>query len=225
MNEVASPNAPLILLQRLVKSYDGAPVLNGIDLVVESGARCFLAGPAGSGKTTLLGIIGGLARPTAGSVFLDGEEVRRCGSLRPTMVSSAFQMPVFFPELTVLENLLLPALRCGDSSISDRGEQLLDAFGLAEMFDLFPAALSGGERQRLNLARALFFTPRLLLLDEPTACLDTAWREKIMELVMREVRDARSTLVIATNNPLPTEGFRSVRMQRGKVIENGNSDN
>jgi putative ABC transport system ATP-binding protein len=217
-------------LQHVRKSYPlpggsgTVTALDGVNLVIESGALCILNGPSGSGKTTLLSVIGGLSRPTSGSVTLDGK-VQNQSDRQRGMVTHAFQEPVFIPELTVQENLLLPALRYGDRFSTDRGERLLEAFGLGEMFDFFPAALSGGEKRRLNLARSLFLPPRLLLIDEPAAYLDDAWQAKAMEMIIREVRDARATLVMATHSPLPgIEGFRRILMYKGKVIEDGTSD-
>lgn len=218
-------------LQHVRKSYllpgggGSVTALDGVDLVIESGALCILNGPSGSGKTTILSVIGGLSRPTSGSVTLDGEVAWSYSNRHRGAVAHAFQEPLFIPELTVMENLLLPTLRCGNRSAVERGELLLEAFGLSEMFDLFPAALSGGEKRRLNLARSLILPPRLLLLDEPAAYLDDEWQGKAMEMIVREVRDARATLVIATHNSLPGEdGLRHVRIRKGKVIDDGNCD-
>jgi ABC-type nitrate/sulfonate/bicarbonate transport system ATPase subunit len=201
-------------------------VLKGVDLSMESGALCNVIGPSGCGKTTLLNIIGGLARPTSGFVRLEGKVRAGCGAHRPGSVAHVFQEPFFLPELTVRENLFIPVLRCRDRFYVERVEHLLESFGLAEMFDLSPTLLSWGEKQRLNLARALTLIPRLLLLDEPASCLDDAWRVKAMEVVMREVREARTTLLVASRCVMPPEeGFRLVRIQSGKVIEDGDNNN
>jgi len=217
-------------LQEVRKSHflpDGGflTVLGSINLKLESGSSTILSGPSGSGKTTLLNIVGGLALPTSGSVYLDGDLLKgRCN--HHGTVACTGQTPVFIPELTVMENLLLPLVGCKGRIEEKRGELLLELFGLAEMFDLFPAALSGGEKQRLNLARTVYSSPRLLLLDEPTACLDESWREKALELVLRQVHDTRATLVIASAGQVPcTAGFRQLRMQKGKVREDVNGDN
>lgn len=217
-------------LQAVQKSHllpDGGflTILGGINLQLESGSSTLLCGPSGSGKTTLLNIAGGLARPTAGSVYLDGELLTdRC--MYQGTVSFAGQTPVFIPGLTVMENLLLPLVCCKGSVEERQAELLLELFGLAEMFDLFPAALSGGEKQRLNLARAILSKPRLLLLDEPTACLGESWQEKVMEPVLRQIRDTKATLVIAGSDQIPcAAGFRQLRMQKGKVSEDVNGDN
>jgi ABC-type lipoprotein export system ATPase subunit len=216
-----------IELRHVRKSYllpGGGPVtvLENVDLLLECGDRCVVIGSAGSGRTTLLNIIGGLSRPTAGNVLHDGTDLGRNVGLHPGKVAYSFQEPYFVPELTVMENLLLPALHHRDEGIAVRGERLLDDFGLAATFDLFPAILSGGERRRLAVARSLLLPPRLLLLDEPTAGLDDEWQGKTMQLIMRELHGLRATLVIATHDPWPVdEGFRQLRMHRGKVIEHG----
>lgn len=192
--------------------------LDGIDLSIASGDFCLLHGPSGSGKTTLLAIIAGLARPTAGRVLLDG----KAAVCFRGEVAAAFQEPYFVPELTVLENLLLPALRDRGALPGERGEQLLEEFGLAERFDLFPAALSGGEKRRLDLARALIRSSRLLLLDEPTAYLDEVWSSRVMALIMKTVRERGTTLLVATHNPVPgLDAARLVKMAEGKVTADG----
>ena len=153
--------------------------LGGIDLTLESGESCILMGGSGSGKTTLLSIIACLAQPDAGRVLFDGTP----GKPAAGVVSCGFQESLFVPELTVLENLSLPATCSKTFLPCDRGERLLEEFGLAEMFDFFPAVLSGGEKRRLTLARALLLPSRLLLLDEPTVYLDDEWSEKALALV------------------------------------------
>jgi ABC-type multidrug transport system ATPase subunit len=199
-------------------------VLAGVDLVLESGQAAMLRGESGCGKSSLINIMGGLSRPTSGSVRLDGTVLnRRAG--RGGAISHAFQDPVFIPELTVMENLLLPLARCREQAALDRGESLLELFGLAEAFDRLPADLSGGEKRRLNLARALIATPRLLLLDEPFAGLGEGWEERALELVVKQARDTRATLVIASTGQIPgCHGFRQLRLHQGKVITDGNDD-
>lgn len=199
-------------------------VLAGVDLTLESGTATLIRGASGSGKTTLLDIMGGLARPSSGSVRLDGTELRRCGAHRGT-IARAFQPPVFIPELTVMENLMAPAIRCRETVPPGRGESLLELFGLGESFDLFPDDLSGGERQRLNLARALLPTPRLLLLDDPFTGLDEEWEKMAGGLVMRQWRESGATLVITGSRPAPCrEEFRQLRLHKGKVITDDSSD-
>jgi len=199
-------------------------VLAGVDLILESGQRAILRGESGSGKTTLLNIMGGLARPTSGSLRLDGTPLRSCGDSGGE-IAHALQETVFIPELTVMENLLLPFSHCREKAAPGQGESLLELFGLTEAFDRFPEELSAGEKRRLNLARAVLTKPRLLLLDEPFAGLEDAWGERALELAMRQVRDTKATLVIASTGQLPgCDGFRQLRLHKGKVITDGNND-
>lgn len=208
----------LVEVQRVRKSYylPGGGVVtpvDGIDLTLPSGSFTLLQGGSGSGKTTLLAMIGGFALPSSGSVSHDGRQPKAADA-----ISWVMQEPLFIPELTVLENLFLPAAGRGGEWPGERGEALLEAFGLGEAFDLYPAALSGGEKRRLSLARGLLLPARLLLLDEPLAYLDDAWGVRAMELVRESVRNERMTLVVATHQQLPgAENARVIRMEKGKV--------
>lgn len=213
-----------VVIEGVRKSYPlpcgsgSITALDGIDLTLEKGETVFISGPSGSGKTSLLAIIAALARPTAGRVIYDGSERQP----QPGQVSCSFQEPVFVPELTVLENLLLPASRHRLPSFFRRGEELLEAFGLDGMFDLFPWALSGGEKRRLDLARAILLPARLILLDEPAAWLDEMWSRKAMELIMDFAGQNGSSLLVATHDRLPETGHAGwIKMENGKVIDHG----
>jgi putative ABC transport system ATP-binding protein len=212
-----------VVVEQLRKIYPLAggvglvTALDGIDLTLESGRFYQLHGPSGSGKTSLLAIVATLARPTAGIVRYDG-----LAFPEPGAISCGFQEPVFIPELTVLENLHLPASR-GRPLPEGRDERLLEEFGLGGVFDSIPAALSGGEKRRLDLARALLLPSRLLLLDEPTAYLDKVWSKRVMELVLAETQLRGTTLLVASHEPLPMpEGAHIILMERGKVVDHGN---
>jgi ABC-type lipoprotein export system ATPase subunit len=213
-------------MERVSKTYplpgnEGrVAALAGADLEIASGELCLLQGASGSGKSSLLAVIAGLTRPTAGNVLYDGRKER------PPLgeISCSFQEPVFVPELTVLENLLLPASRCRRLEPSLSGEDLLACFGLEEMFDLTPASLSGGEKRRLDLARALLLPARLLLLDEPTSWLDAAWSTRVMEQILGEVRRRGTTLLVASHDRLPAAAWgRTLTMERGTLIDHGNN--
>lgn len=192
--------------------------LDGIDLTLESGMRNLLKGETGSGKTSLLNILAGLACPTSGFILYDGLTRPAAGA-----ISCGFQEPLLVPELTVLENLILPATRGRKPLPPGRPEELLDRFGLTGMFDFFPWALSCGEKKRLDLARALLLPSQLLLLDEPLAYLDEAWSSLAMELILSEAECNGTTLLIASNDRSPwPERTRIITMERGKVVDHGN---
>lgn len=197
-------------------------VLERITLTLEEGAHCLVYGPSGSGKSTLLALIGGVAAPSAGTVLWDGRDIWSGGEparLRGEKTGYAFQEPLFLPELTVAENLLLPAVLQRKPLPGGRAEALLGEFGLAEHFDLYPSALSGGEKRRLAVARALLTNPELVILDEPTSALDEAWGERLMDLVLKEVRASGATLVTASHDAaLRKRGGRILRMAEGVAI-------
>lgn len=190
--------------------------VDGVDLTLEPGSFTLLRGPSGSGKSSLLALIGGFSSPTSGTVTHEGVAPAN-GSRLAATVSWVMQEPIFIPELTVMENLFLPAVGRGGEWPSERGGRLMRVFGLEELFDLLPSALSGGEKRRLSLARGLLMPARLLLLDEPLAYLDDVWGERVMALV-REFVGGGTTLVVATHQEIPGAGEgRVVRMERGRT--------
>lgn len=214
----------LVDLQRVRKCHysQGGVItaVDGVDLTLPPGSFTLLHGPSGSGKSTLLALIGGFARPTSGVVTHDGIPIGRVGSGRSGEISWVMQEPIFIPELTVRENLFLPAAGRGGEWPEKRGEELLEVLGLTDLYDLYPSTLSGGERRRLSVARGLLLPARLLLLDEPLAYLDGDWGGRVMELVRESVGSSLTTLVVATHQPLPgCERARVIRMERGKVSE------
>lgn len=217
-------------LRQVAKSYrlpggtgDAVRVIRGVDLAVSSGEYCRIEGPSGSGKSTLLALVAGLAFPDGGEILWGGVPVRADRSLarrRGLLVGYAYQEGGFFPELTVMENLLAPAFCAGLTVAAREAETLLERFGLAEVFDSVPARLSGGEKRRLALARALIHGPPLLILDEPTAYLDREWGERAMELLLAARRETGATLVVAAHGELPGgRPDRVLRMAAGMVTE------
>lgn len=223
-------------LQRVVKNYPHrgesggtVRVLGGIDLTICSGEFCLIHGATGSGKSTLLSILGGVACPTAGKVLWDGVDIggdSNFASLAARKTGYGFQEVAFVPELTVQENLMLPAVLHRDRSLAQKGENLLEEFGLAELFDFLPASLSGGEKRRLAVARALLTASDLLILDEPTAYLDEAWGGRVMDLVLREAGETGATIVVASHDAaLKRCARRVLRMNGGVLIEDEAGDN
>ena len=202
------------------------PALRGVDLVVESGEFMALVGPSGSGKTTLLQIIGCLDQPTTGKVFIGGKDVTELNrnqraDIRKGTIGFIFQFFALIPTLTAYENVELPLLLVGRSA-SERKKrvgELLDAVGLSDRAHHRPDQLSGGEQQRVAVARALVTDPSIVLADEPTANLDTANGQQVMEIMKRLNQETGVTFVFATHDPRVFQHARRiVTLQDGKVV-------
>jgi putative ABC transport system ATP-binding protein len=183
--------------------------LRGVDLEIQRGEVVAVRGRSGSGKTTLLNLLGGLDRPTAGSVQVDGVEISALGEgqlvgLRRTTVAYVFQSFGLLPILSAAENVEVPLrlVRTDGRQREARVMELLELVGLADRARHRPHELSGGEQQRVAIARALANRPRLLLADEPTGQLDSETGHAIMLLLRDVVRTESVTAVIATHDPL-----------------------
>jgi len=202
-------------------------VLQGIDLDVERGEVVFLRGPSGAGKSTLLYILAGLERPRRGTVEFEGEQLfslrsDRKALLRNKRMGFVFQSYFLLPELTALENVLLPAMIGG--SANREGEKnarsLLDRVGLAGRLDHLPSQLSGGEQQRVAIARALVNNPGILFADEPTGNLDSSTGADIIELLLGLARQDGRTFVAVTHDPaLAALGDRQFYLREGQLSE------
>lgn len=220
-------SAPLregLSLRDLKKSYlqgsERRMVLDGLDLDVAPGASVAIQGPSGCGKSTLLNLIGALDRPDHGIVFLNGSEAVTAARdpgyrYRNQAIGFVFQDHLLLPELTALENVLLPTLPCHRAQeLRPRAKELLGAVGLAKRDDAFPARLSGGERQRVALARALILAPKVLLCDEPTGNLDPAAAGAVGDLILRLARERKACIVVVTHDRGFAERFDSIQELR-----------
>lgn len=198
-------------------------VLKGVSLDVEHGERVFLCGASGAGKTTLLYVLGGLEKPTTGDVFVEGQPMyatssRRRAQVRNKQLGFVFQNYHLLPDLTAIENVMLPSL-IGGKMARDRAEDLLGRVGLSKRMHHLPTELSGGEQQRVALARALINDPAIILADEPTGNLDAATGKQIMELLFTVVEEAKKTLVVVTHDQnLAKLGERTLVLKQG-VLE------
>jgi putative ABC transport system ATP-binding protein len=200
-------------------------ILRGVDLVVEPGTSLSVVGPSGSGKSSLMSIVGGIERPTSGSVRVDGVDL---GSLdedglalfRRDRVGILFQSFHLIPTMTALENVALPLELAGDRDAFATAEALLDEVGLGARTTHYPGQLSGGEQQRVALARALVNRPRLLLADEPTGNLDADTGRAVVDLIFAACAARGMTLLLITHDPaLAARCARHVVMEGGRLRE------
>jgi putative ABC transport system ATP-binding protein len=223
--------APMVQATGLCRDFhSGGGVvhaLRGVDLRTERGDILAVRGRSGSGKTTLLNLIGGLDRPTSGSVTVDGRDVsgatdREQSELRRTTVAYIFQTFGLIPILSAAENVEIPLrlLSAEPAERDRRVHELLGLVGLAGRADHRPAELSGGEQQRVSVARALAARPKLLLADEPTGQLDLETGRRIMHLLRDVVAAEGVTVIVATHDPMMLDvADRIVELHDGQLIE------
>jgi putative ABC transport system ATP-binding protein len=201
--------------------------LRGVSLSIENGGFAALVGPSGSGKTTLLQLIGCLDQPTTGKVFIDGRDVSQLSrneraDVRRSKLGFVFQFFALIPTLTAYENVEMPLLLSGNGTADRQARvtELLQAVGLAERADHRPDQMSGGEQQRVAVARALATHPSLILADEPTANLDTANGEQVMQTMTRLNKETGVTFVFATHDPRVIKFARRViTLRDGLIVE------
>lgn len=213
----------------LSKTYFGAaePVEAVKQATFAAGAGEFLAivGPSGSGKTTLLAMIGGLLTPTSGTVRVDGVAIERLDSralaaFRRTRVGFVFQANNLIPYLTARENLLVMADIGGidRKSAGARADRLLEELGLTRRASALATQLSGGERQRVAIARALMNDPALILVDEPTAALDSARGRQVVESLKAEIKSRNKLGIIVTHDlAMAALADRIIEMHDGEL--------
>jgi putative ABC transport system ATP-binding protein len=202
----------LVQLDNVTKRYDGlrsggTPAVAEVSLTVAEGEAVAIMGPSGSGKSTLLNLIAGLDRPTGGTVRVGGQRVDQLSEtgaarFRRRQIGMIFQFFNLLEDMTVIDNVLLPAQLAGQPKARARARaaKLLAALRIGQYRDAYPARLSGGERQRVAIARALVNEPPLLLADEPTGALDTASGEAIGGLLL-DLNSSGQTLILVTHNP------------------------
>lgn len=218
----------LIEMQAIRKTYPMGDLvvhaLRGLDLTVNRGEFIVLLGPSGSGKTTTLNILGGLDRPSAGTVIVDGEEIanldgRRLTIYRRLKVGFIFQFFNLIPTLTALENVEFAlSLTQSGRSLKNRAMDLLAAVSLQDRADHFPSQLSGGEQQRVAIARSLANNPPLLLADEPTGNLDVETGRQVLQAIRDLNQRQGATVVLVTHNvSIAPMADRVVRLHDGSV--------
>jgi putative ABC transport system ATP-binding protein len=215
----------------VAKDYGGGGVttraLRGVDLVLMAGEFTSMAGPSGSGKTTLLNIIGGLDRPTTGSVLIEGSEITqlsgtRLSHLRRDRIGFIFQSFNLIPVLTALENAEYVLMLQNVERQTRRGRvmQVLKEVGLDGLEHRFPRELSGGQQQRVAIARAIASEPALVLADEPTANVDSETGSSLMELMRRLNEEKGITFLFSTHDQaVMKRARRLIKLRDGRIVE------
>lgn len=225
---------PIVTLRNVKKDYQlgdvTVPAVRGIDLDIEAGDFISIAGPSGSGKTTILNLIGCIDTPTEGAVAIESAETstlddRALTDLRHRHIGFIFQSFNLVPVLDVYENIEFPLLlgheRLSKEERHARIEELIGEVGLADHTRHRPNELSGGQRQRVAIARALVTHPKIVLADEPTANLDSATGQQIIELMKRINAERDSTFIFSTHDPeIVGIANHVVRLHDGLITEN-----
>lgn len=206
-------------------------VLQNVDLELSAGQNVSIVGPSGCGKSTLLYILGTLDQPTSGQVTLDDVDpftlaASELAHFRSRSIGFVFQDHHLLPQLSVSENVLLPALAAGSPTAEqiERAAELIASVGLAERRNHLPSQLSGGERQRVAVARALLNRPQLLLADEPTGNLDEDNSRRIAELLFDLPNRQGAMLVVVTHSPwLAGQAQRQLHLEDHRLKQVGSA--
>jgi putative ABC transport system ATP-binding protein len=212
------------LTMRLTSAGRSVTILEEINLEVPDKQFLVIVGPSGSGKSTLLGLIGGLDRPTSGSVHFNGTSLAELGEdglarLRREKIGMIFQSFHLIPTLTAFENVMVPLELRSDPDARREALRLLAEVGLSDRKEHYPVQLSGGEQQRVAVARAFAARPSLLLADEPTGNLDTGTGARVIDLILRFHRDQGCTLILVTHDlMLAAHAERVISLRDGRVV-------
>jgi putative ABC transport system ATP-binding protein len=198
-------------------------ILDGIEFTIQAGAAVAITGSSGSGKSTLLGLLAGLDVPSVGSVRLAGHDLFSLdedarAQLRSRLVGFVFQSFQLLPNLTALENVMLP-LELAGRPAREPAQAMLERVGLGARLHHYPRTLSGGEQQRVSLARAFVVEPSLLFADEPTGSLDAATGQTVIDLMFELHREHGATLVLVTHDPqLAARCGRQLTLSAGRLL-------
>ena len=224
----------VVVIKDLYKSFEDNDVLNGLDLELYKGENIIVLGRSGSGKSVLIKIIIGLLKPDSGTVEVLGEEIHKLDKkelikLR-LKIGFLFQHSALYDSMTVRENVEFPLVRnmrnISRSKVNHAVEEVLDAVGLTDTIDQYPAELSGGQEKRVGIARTLILKPELILYDEPTSGLDPLTCEEINKLIMEVKERYKTSSVIITHDLACAKqtGDRILMLSDGKFLREGSFD-
>ena len=212
-------------LKKIYGSGDNAVhALDGVDLRVEKGEFVAIVGTSGSGKSTLLHMLGGLDRPTEGTVTVDGQEIfalkeEALTIFRRRKIGFVFQSYNLVPVLNVYENIVLPIELDGGKINKAFVGQIVQTLGLEKKLDALPSQLSGGQQQRVAIARALAAAPAIILADEPTGNLDSKTSQDVLSLLKVTSRKFAQTIVMITHNEeIAQLADRIIRIEDGRIV-------
>jgi ABC-type lipoprotein export system ATPase subunit len=214
------------LAKHFYRGQEQVEALSGVTLELEAGRFAFVVGPSGSGKSTLLHLLGGIDRPTSGSLIVNGISLDQAkeatlATFRRDNIGFVFQFYNLLPALNAQENVALPLLARGMArkAALERAKQLLAQVGLTDRCQHKPAQLSGGEQQRVAIARAVIGEPSLVLADEPTGDLDKTAAQSIMALMLELNQRLGTTFLVATHNEaLCSLGDQTWTLQNGQLV-------
>jgi len=218
----------IITTRDLSKSYSSGAVttqaLRGVSLEIKKGSFTCIVGPSGHGKSTLMHLIGGLDRPSDGSVFLDGTDISKLDNsqlaqLRGDKIGFVFQFFNLLQGLTAKENIEMAMMLSGipEKEQAAGALKLLAMVGLAEKADSKPSQLSGGQQQRVAIARALANDPAILLLDEPTGNLDSAAEAEVLEILHALHADGKTVVLVTHNNEIAKKAQHVICVKDGRI--------
>ena len=224
------PAAPAIVIKDLRKVYrvgtEKIVALARINLTIGVGEICCILGTSGSGKSTLLNMLAGLEKPSYGSVTIFGENVsamseKQLAVFRQKYIGFVFQSYNLLGSMTALENVALPLTFRGMNRRSRNliARRMLEYVGLGKRIKHKPTEMSGGQQQRVGIARAFVTKPKVIFADEPTGNLDTHTTKEVMELMVRQCRQTRATMVLVTHDPdIASYADRIIHIQDGAVL-------
>lgn len=218
----------IVRTDKLKRAYSAGEVivdaLRGVDMEILRGESVAIIGSSGSGKSTLLHLIGGIDRPTAGKVFVEGKDIyaqndEALSLYRRRRVGFIFQQYNLVPHLSVYENIVLPLGLDGRKPDAERVNELMEALGLSSKRKSLPNQLSGGQQQRVAIARALIIQPAIILADEPTGNLDSRNGAEVLNLLRSQAERLVQTMIIITHDDKVAQFCdRIVRIEDGVIV-------